>query len=45
MYVIRMKENRDFAYNEWDLRSSRTGLALNLRVARTKDAKLVYEEI
>ena len=27
------------------LRSSRTGLALNLRVARTKNAKLVYEEL
>ena len=45
MGLMNNKENRDFAYNEWDLRSSRTGLALNLRVARTKDAKLVYEEI
>ena len=43
--LIHDKENRDFAYNEWDLRSSRTGLELDLRVARTKGAKLIYEEI
>ena len=45
MGLMKKQEKRDFAYNEWDLRSSRTGLELNLRVARTKDAKLVYEEI
>ena len=45
MGIMRDKERRDFAFNEWDLRSSRTGLELNLRVARTKDAKLIYEEI
>ena len=39
------RANRDFAYSEWDLRSSRTGLELDLRVARTKGAKLIYEEI
>ena len=43
--LINEKEKRDFAYNEWDLRSSRTGLELNLRVARTKTAKLIYEEL
>ena len=43
--LIHDKENRDFAYSEWDLRSSRTGLELDLRVARTKGAKLIYEEI
>ena len=45
MSLMHNKDNRDFAYNEWDLRSSRTGLELNLRVVRTKDAKLIYEEI
>ena len=45
MGLLQNKDNRDFAYNEWDLRSSRTGLELNLRVVRTKDAKLIYEEI
>ena len=45
MGIMRDKERRDFAFNEWDLRSSRTGLELNLRVARTRDAKLIYEEI
>lgn len=43
--LINDKANRDFAYSEWDLRSSRTGLELDLRVARTKSAKLIYEEI
>ena len=43
--LINEKDKRDFAYNEWDLRSSRTGLELNLRVARTKTAKLIYEEL
>ena len=45
MPLLKNNGNRDFAYNEWDLRSSRTGLELNLRVARTKNAKLIYEEI
>ena len=43
--LINNKANRDFAYSEWDLRSSRTGLELDLRVVRTKGAKLIYEEI
>ena len=43
--LINDKANRDFAYSEWDLRSSRTGLELDLRVVRTKGAKLIYEEI
>lgn len=36
-------ENRDFAYNEWDLRPSRSGLDLRLRLARSKSAKLTLE--
>jgi arylsulfatase A-like enzyme len=34
---------RDFAYNEWRLHPSRTGLALDLRCVRTKTAKLTLE--
>jgi arylsulfatase A-like enzyme len=34
---------RDFAYNEWKVHPSRTGLALDLRCVRTRDAKLTLE--
>jgi arylsulfatase A-like enzyme len=43
--LIEKEASRDYAYNEWDLRSSRNGLKLNLRIARTEEAKLTYEEI
>jgi arylsulfatase A-like enzyme len=36
-------ESRDYAYNEWKLHPSRTGLALDLRCVRTRDAKLTLE--
>ncbi|MBX9812285.1 MAG: sulfatase-like hydrolase/transferase [Burkholderiales bacterium] len=36
-------ETRDFAYNEWRLHPSRTGLALDLRCVRTRNAKLTLE--
>ena len=35
---------RDFAYCEWDLRPSRSGVDLRLRTVRTKTAKLTLEE-
>jgi arylsulfatase A-like enzyme len=34
---------RDFAYNEWQLHPSRTGVALDLRCVRTRSAKLTLE--
>jgi arylsulfatase A-like enzyme len=43
--LVETDEARDFAFSEWDLRPSRTGLELNLRTARTKEAKLTFEEI
>ena len=36
-------ESRDFAYNEWDINASRCGIALDLRMARTKTHKLTLE--
>ena len=36
-------ESRDFAYNEWDINASRCGVALDLRMARTKTHKLTVE--
>ena len=36
-------ESRDFAYNEWDINASRCGVALDLRMARTKTHKLTIE--
>lgn len=41
--VINGQEHRAFAYNEWDLRSSRCGVDLQLRVARTGRHKLTLE--
>lgn len=37
------RESRDYAYNEWRMHPSRTGLALDLRCVRTRDAKLTLE--
>lgn len=37
------RESRDYAYNEWRMHPSRTGLALDLRCVRTRDAKLILE--
>jgi arylsulfatase A-like enzyme len=38
-------ETRDFAYNEWNMHPSRTGIALELRTVRTRTAKLTVDEI
>jgi arylsulfatase A-like enzyme len=38
-------EVRDCAYNEWSLQPSRTGVALELRTVRTRDAKLTVDLI
>lgn len=38
------EQSRDFAYSEWDLRPSRSGVSLRLRTARTGAAKLTLEE-
>jgi len=38
-------ENRDFAYNEWAVNASRCGVALDLRLARTKTHKLTLETV
>jgi arylsulfatase A-like enzyme len=36
-------ETRDFAYSEWDLRPSRSGVDLDLRTVRTQRHKLTLE--
>jgi arylsulfatase A-like enzyme len=36
-------ETRDFAYSEWDLRASRSGVDLDLRTVRTQRHKLTLE--
>ncbi len=36
-------ESRDFAYNEWDINASRCGVALDLRMARTRTHKMTIE--
>jgi len=35
--------SRDFAYSEWDLRASRSGVDLDLRTVRTKTKKLTLD--
>ncbi len=35
--------SRDFAYNEWDLHSNRTGVSLDLRTVRTESEKLTVD--
>lgn len=37
--------SRDFAYNEWAVNASRCGVALDLRLARTKTHKLTLETV
>lgn len=39
------KESRPFAYNEWNMHPSRTGVELQLRTVRTATAKLTVERI
>lgn len=41
--VARGEETREFAYSEWDVNSSRFGVALELRTVRTREHKLTYE--
>ncbi|MBI2296022.1 MAG: sulfatase-like hydrolase/transferase [Betaproteobacteria bacterium] len=41
--LIEGGETRDFAYNEWRLHPSRSGVALDLRCVRTRNAKLTLE--
>ena len=41
--LIEGNSTRDFAYNEWRIHPSRTGVALDLRCARTRTAKLTLE--
>jgi len=38
-------DSRDFAYNEWAVNASRCGVALDLRLARTKTHKLTLETV
>jgi arylsulfatase A-like enzyme len=37
------RERRDFAYSEWDLRASRSGVDLDLRTVRTRTHKLTKD--
>ena len=37
------RQPRDFAYSEWDLRASRSGVDLDLRTVRTKRHKLTLD--
>jgi arylsulfatase A-like enzyme len=41
--LIQAKDSRDFAYSEWDLRASRSGVDLDLRTVRTKRHKLTVD--
>jgi len=41
--LIEGEESRDFAYSEWDLRASRSGVDLDLRTVRTRTHKLTVE--
>ena len=41
--LIEGKENRDFAYNEWDLRGGRVGVELDLRTVRTHRYRMTLE--
>lgn len=43
--LIEENTSRDVAYSEWNQQPSRTGVELNLRTVRTKDAKLTLELI
>ena len=37
------RDSRDFAYSEWDLRASRSGVDVDLRTVRTKSHKLTMD--
>jgi arylsulfatase A-like enzyme len=41
--MIQNNATRDFAYSEWDLRASRSGVDLDLRTVRTKRHKLTLD--
>jgi arylsulfatase A-like enzyme len=41
--LIEGRETRDFAYSEWDLRPSRSGVDIDLRTVRTRRHKLTLE--
>jgi len=41
--LIETDASRDFAFNEWDLLASRSGVALDLRTVRTRTHKLTLE--
>ena len=41
--VLEQREGRDFAYNEWELLPTRTGVGLSLRTVRTKTHKLTVD--
>jgi arylsulfatase A-like enzyme len=41
--LIEGDDGRDFAYSEWDLRASRSGVDLDLRTVRTKTHKLTVD--
>jgi arylsulfatase A-like enzyme len=41
--LVEGKGSRDFAYSEWDLRASRSGVDLDLRTVRTKTHKLTVD--
>ena len=38
-----VSDSRDFAYSEWDLRASRSGVDVDLRTVRTKMHKLTMD--
>jgi arylsulfatase A-like enzyme len=41
--LLEGEESREFAYNEWDLRAGRVGVALDLRTVRTKRYRMTLE--
>ena len=41
--MIQDQASRDFAYSEWDLRASRSGVDLDLRTVRTRTHKLTVD--
>jgi arylsulfatase A-like enzyme len=41
--LIESRQTRDFAYSEWDLRASRSGVDLDLRTVRTRTHKLTVD--
>src|SRR5690606_15301082 len=41
--LIEGRGSRDFAYNEWNLRPGRVGVALDLRTVRTQRYRMTHE--